>query len=173
MTGPARPLLWGLVAPVVAVALAVALMMLPGREETGPVGDRGQTMVESIACAETIVEGEITAVEEMALSLPETADPPDPQAGQEPMVELTIAVREWIKPASGGETTRVTVLDPAYANPGDSLEEGMDVLVTVPRTVGSSAVVRRGADISREREAVMRDLPRAEGVECPEEWGGP
>lgn len=163
-----HPALWGIAGISAAAALTAALLVSLGGARTAPVGDRGQTLAEEIACAEVILEGEITAVE--AVVEPRGMGP---GPVEEPLVEATIAVREWVKPASGGETVRVTVLDPAYADPLDALAVGTDVFISVPRAAGVPANIRRGADIPEEREAVQGELTRAEGTACPPEWGGP
>ncbi len=163
-----HPALWGLAGVSAAGALTAVLVVPLGGDGTGPAVDRGQTPAEQIACADVIVEGEVSSVEAVT-------DPrgEGPRAAEEPLVEVTIAVREWVKPASGGETARVTVPDPAYADPLEALAVGTDVFVTVPRSAGLPAGIHQGADVPAAREEGEGELARAGEAACPPEWGGP
>ncbi|MDA2812011.1 hypothetical protein O4J56_15315 [Nocardiopsis sp. RSe5-2] len=141
-----------------------------GAPGAGPEGGQGQTLPEWIACSTTIVEGEVTSVEE-------PVEPVDPATGgpygpEPPTVTFTLEVSEWIKPATGEDTVELTVSDPAFVDPREAIEPGAHVLVSIPRTGWGIPDVFEGERLTDTKAEIEAALPEARGTECPEEWGG-
>ncbi|GAA4917294.1 hypothetical protein GCM10023405_45930 [Streptomonospora salina] len=131
------------------------LATAPDGAGTGPVEDRALSGPERIACAQVIVEGDVTSVR---------------PGGRPHTVTLELAATDWIVPASGEGKARLTVPDPAYGDLDGAVEAGTRVLVWASRRPAEAATVRRGADIAEYRASLRQDMPRSRETACPDWW---
>ncbi|GAA2690413.1 hypothetical protein GCM10010400_64450 [Streptomyces aculeolatus] len=137
----------------VAVALAVGTGG-DGAESPADATGRGQTLPEALACAEAVVEGEVTSVR---------------PAGRD-RVLLTMAVDRWFKPDTGPDTTQFDLADPGATDPQDAYETGEHVLLFVPRKPDATADPFRGRTRESVRDQIIQAMPKVQGTTCPEEF---
>jgi hypothetical protein len=115
------------------------------------VGDRGLSGGEQIACARTIVEGDVL----------------DVHKGQaKHRLSVTLSVADWIKPTHGASTVSLDIVDPAteYA---DAYATGNHVLMIVPKVREVGTIALRGDDLTRYRTSLPLNLRRAKKATCP------
>ncbi|MGW1024173.1 hypothetical protein ACWD4J_10700 [Streptomyces sp. NPDC002577] len=156
-----RLLLAAVAAAVVCVGVGIGIAF-PGdggeRKEGGAqraADGQGQTLPEAIACAPVIARGDIASVSEP------TADH---------MITFTLDVQEWIKPSAGKNTVRLTVIDPAYADPKDTLKAGQHVLVMTPQLTSRAAGIFRDKRADYFEKLIRDAMGKAAHTTCPPEW---
>ncbi|BFO21020.1 hypothetical protein SHKM778_74080 [Streptomyces sp. KM77-8] len=125
-----------------------------GQSTAADEGGQGQTLPEWIACARTIVVGDVTEV----------------APNGEGRIEVGLDVEEWIKPARGDRRFTMDVVDPRVAQDRPPIEEGTRVLVVLPRRADQAADTFEGGQLTRYRSAVMGALDDAGRTTCPAPW---
>lgn len=131
--------------------LAGTLPVACGLQRPPEVGEASLSGAERIACARTIVEGDVIDVH-------------DARTGQH--VVVTLAVADWIKPTHGRSTVSLDVPDPA-AEHGAGYATGDHVLMFVLEPDGAPALSMRGEPLATYRSSLPRDLRRAKQATCP------
>ncbi|CAL9278870.1 hypothetical protein SUDANB180_07537 [Streptomyces sp. enrichment culture] len=155
------------VAACAAVAVTVALSGLlsgeapgdgvasPGTRSTAAAeGGQGQTLLEWIACARTIVVGDVTEVAPSGKG----------------RLEVGLDVEEWIKPPRGDHKITMDVVDPGVAQDRPPIEEGTRVLVVLPRRADQAADTFEGGQLTQYRSAIIAALDDAGRTTCPQPW---
>lgn len=127
----------------------------PSQSPEADPGGQGQTLVEWVACARLIAEGDVVAVREA------------PEPGR---VTVTFAVRDWIKPAQGDDQVTLDVVDPTEAQVREPWTPGGPLLIVVPERHDQPTDTFRGAELTDNREQIESALPRAATTECPAPW---
>lgn len=155
-TGRRRRALSGALGAVAALGIGALLVFGAGGADDEVPADsgQGQNRYEGIACSRLIADGDILAVED----------------GPEGRVVLTLAVREWVKPARGPERVRIEVVDPSANGADEPWKPQRDVLLTVPVRPDLWAAAYDGPGRTSELAQMKRDLPRAERTSCPAYW---
>ncbi|MGH3358968.1 MAG: hypothetical protein ACRDO7_09190 [Nocardioidaceae bacterium] len=144
-----------IVAAVGAGAAAVALRDDDtDRPTAGGAPDRGQTLIEYVACARVIATGDFVQVRARPAS----------------RLELTFDVRDWIKPAHGRATVRFDVVDDRGSLVDNPWKPHENVLVVVPTNRRVEADAYLDDDRRLTRDAIEEALPRATGTRCPPVW---
>ncbi|WP_415940987.1 hypothetical protein [Streptomyces sp. 067-1] len=127
----------------------------PGTRSTAAAGDgRGQTLLEWIACARTIVVGDVTEVAPKGKG----------------RIEVGLDVEEWIKPPRGDRKIIMDVVDPRVAQDRPPIEEGTRVLVVLPRRADQAADTFEGGQLTQYRSAIIAALDDAGRTTCPPPW---
>lgn len=154
-----RPYLIGAVAAGIA-AVVVAGIALSGNGSGPTDADRadtgqGQTLLEWIACARTIAEGDITEVRDA------------PEKGR---IVVSLTVQDWIKPTRGHERIQLDLVDPAVAEVNAPLRAGQHVLIAVPTRKDLEADTFTGHALAKKRKEITAHLPTARRTPCPPYW---
>lgn len=146
----------GALGAVAALSLGALLIFgADGADDEVPADSgRGQDRYEGIACSRLIADGDILAVRD----------------GPEGRVVLTVAVREWVKPARGPGRVRVEVADPSANGSDEPWRPQRDVLLVVPVRPDLLAAAYDGGSRTSQLARMKRDLPRAERTSCPAYW---
>jgi hypothetical protein len=147
-------------AVVTAAAASLAGLFLVNQPEpsrSNEAGDKSQSLIQWVACATVIAEGDVVAVR------------PAPQRGR---LVLTFAVRDWIKPAQGARRVELNVVDPRVANVRRAWKPQKHVMIGVPVRRDLEAVPFTGRRLAFERPRIERALQevKAGGVTCPPYW---
>lgn len=115
---------------------------------------RGQTFPQALACANAVVEGDLTAVR---------------PAGQG-RIQVIVSVDQWFKPSTGPATARFDLADPAVADPAEAYAAGDHLLLLVPRRKGRIPDAYQGQELRPMRDRITRTLPEAAHTTCPPEF---
>ncbi len=142
------------VACATAVAVTVAVTADGSSETDSGTTSQGQTFPEALACADAVVEGDLTSV----------------RPAGEGRVKVTLSVDRWFKPVTGAGTARFDLADPAVADPAEAYASGTHLLLFVPRREGQIADVYQGKEIRPMRDRITRELPEAAHTTCPPEF---
>ncbi len=135
-----------------AALLAGAVLAGCGPQRPREVtGDLSLSGAQQIACARTIVEGDVVDAH---------------QAEGKHRIAVTLSVADWIKPARGGSTTSLDIVDPAVEH-GRGYAVGDHVLMIVLKPRQAGATTLRGDDLKRYRARLPSDLRRAKKATCP------
>ncbi|MFE1443247.1 hypothetical protein [Streptomyces sp. NPDC058739] len=126
----------------------------PGAADRSGASGRGQTLVEWIACARTIAEGDVVTVRQST-------------AGR---VTVSFEVREWIKPSQGARRITLDVVDPTEAGVREPWREGQHLLIVVPQRRDQETDTFRGEQLTWYRGRIEQGLPEAETAQCPPLW---
>ncbi|ASQ99646.1 hypothetical protein [Streptomyces sp. 11-1-2] len=139
-----------------AAAIVVTVMVIAdGGSGTEPdTAGRGQTFPEALACANAVVEGDLTSVR---------------PTGQG-RVQVTVSVDRWFKPSTGPATARFDLADPAVADPAEAYAAGDHLLLLVPRRKGQIPDTYQGQELRPMRDRITRTLPEAAHTTCPREF---
>ncbi|TMU89874.1 hypothetical protein [Streptomyces sp. DASNCL29] len=115
---------------------------------------RGQTFPQALACANAVVEGDLTAVR---------------PTGQG-RIQVTMSVDRWFKPSAGPATARFDLAAPAVADPAEAYADGDHLLLLVPRRKGQIPDTYQGQELKPMRDRITRTLPEAAHTTCPPEF---
>ena len=127
----------------------------PGTRSTAAAeGGRGQTLLEWIACARSIVVGDVTEV----------------APNGEGRIAVDLDVEEWIKPPRGDRKITMDVVDPRVAQDRPPIEEGTRVLVVLPRRTDQAADTFEGGQLTQYRSTIIAALDEAGRTTCPPPW---
>ncbi|MFF3691620.1 hypothetical protein [Streptomyces sp. NPDC002187] len=127
----------------------------PGATDHSGASGKGQTLVEWIACARTIAEGDVVTVRQ------------SPSAGR---VIVSFEVQEWIKPSRGEKRITLDVVDPTKAGVREPWREGQHLLIVVPQRRDLETDTFRGEQLTWYRGRIEEGLPEAATAECPPFW---
>lgn len=113
---------------------------------------------EEVACAARILEGDVVSVRESGR-----------REGGYPAVTVTLAVKDWLKPAAGPGTAKFSIPEPKEAG-GPVLRTGDRVLFEAwdhPDIVDAYFTGRR---IEVKRASLSRALEKGAQTRCPDSW---
>ncbi|WP_262697989.1 MULTISPECIES: hypothetical protein [Streptomyces] len=137
-----------------AIVVAVTITADGGSGTDPDTAGRGQTFPQALACANAVVEGDITAVRPTG----------------EGRVRVTMSVDRWFKPGTGPATARFDLADPAVADPAEAYAAGDHLLLIVPRRNGQIPDTYQGQELRPIRDRITRTLPEAAHTACPPEF---
>ena len=158
-----RVLAGGLVTVAVAATVLVATLSTDRPDGSGD-GSQSLSVAESIACADTIVEGDVLAIRD---TLPPVPKPDD----WLPHITVTLAVKDWIKPEEGSARLDVDIAAPekGYA----PIATGERLLIKVWNHPGISNQYHRTGELELAREDLAQWLPTGLKTSCPDFWTHP
>ncbi|QNE75973.1 hypothetical protein F0344_16205 [Streptomyces finlayi] len=158
-----RALVGGLVTVAVVATVLVATLSTDRPNGSGE-GSQSLSVAESIACAETIVEGDVLAIRDTR--------PPEPKPDDWlPHITVTLAVKDWIKPLKGPKRLDVDIAAPWEGK--SPIATGERLLIKVWNHPGISNQSYRAGQLKPTRESLARWLPTGMKTSCPDFWTHP
>ena len=147
---------------VAAIVAIVAVVYANRGSEPNQEASQALNGAEEIACAYQIVDGRIASTE---------------GAARPHEVWMTVAVDDWIKPATETRATTRFLTGSARFNETKPYRPGQRVLVLVlgkpDAAVGNLATLYRGEEADWQRRRIQRYLPKATQTKCPDVWRHP
>ncbi|MBP8538332.1 hypothetical protein [Streptomyces sp. MK37H] len=136
------------------IVVAVTVTADGGSGTDPDTAGRGQTFPQALACANAVVEGDLTAV----------------RPADHGRIQVTVSVDRWFKPGTGPATARFDLADPAVADPAEAYAAGDHLLLLVPRRKGQIPDTYQGQEVRPMRDRITRTLPEAAHTACPPEF---
>lgn len=158
-----RALAGALVAAAVIATVVVTTLSTGDPADSDDSGDgvQGLSFSEQIACAKSVVEGDVLAVRDIE---------PEPEF-QQPQVRVTLTVTDWIKPAEGEGRLDIDLL--AADTPHPPIKTGEHLLIEIWKDPGIPHRYFRGNQVGMTREALIDNLPAGMKTTCPDFWTHP